>query len=54
MNRYNQAPHLTSLRDVRAKKVQTSLRIRAVCSAPLLFAIWSEPALLHAQLQYSS
>ena len=42
--------------DLRTTKAQTSLRICADCSAPLLFAYWkvSYPNLLRAKFQFSS
>ena len=43
-------------RGLRTTKAQTSLRIRAVWSAPLLLAFWKVPhqSLLQAKFQFSS
>ena len=43
-------------KSLRTTQAQTSLRIRAVWSAPLLFAFWKEPYVnfLQAKLQFSS
>ena len=45
-----------AFRGMRTTQAQTSLRIRTVWSAPLLFAFWKEPYvnLLQVKFQFSS